>query len=287
MRRKKKEQDAPASGDRRLTPVDVQQVEFRLAFRGYSERDVDAFLDRITEDMSWYLEESERLRAGTGSQTVMPASAIPASAIPVPATPDGRVEADEVLARAREEAANIVRRAEVVAASIRAAAGPAGSGDSRAVVAPFLNNEREFLQSLGTLVQGHAEEIKQMVFALRSRSVSPAGTGASAGSIPEASGSERLAEPATADGGPDERPSSIHGGTVEVEGEEGTAASAPEIADRLGVSALTMPNTPEEEDDEPPLIIESAATEPAFSSEGAPAGERRERSLRELFWGEE
>ena len=27
---------------RRLTPIDIQQKEFRLAFRGYNERDVDA-----------------------------------------------------------------------------------------------------------------------------------------------------------------------------------------------------------------------------------------------------
>jgi hypothetical protein len=148
-------------------------------------------------------------------------------------------------------------------------------------VAPFLNTEREFLQSLGTLVQGHAEEIKQMVFALRSRSEAPAGTGAPAEPIPEASGSPRPAAPATADGA-DERPSPLH--SEAVGGHETTAASAPEIADRLGMSALTM--TREEEEEEPPLIIESASTEPAFS-EGTPAGERRERSLRELFWGEE
>ena len=139
MRRKKQEQDAPASGDRRLTPVDVQQVEFRLAFRGYSERDVDAFLDRVTEDLSSYLEENERLRSAGALPPMAPAS-------PGPST---QVEADDILRRAREEAASIVRRAEADAAAIRAAAGAAGSGDARAAVAPFLNREREFLQSLG------------------------------------------------------------------------------------------------------------------------------------------
>ena len=37
---------------------------------------------------------------------------------------------------------------------------------------------------------------------------------------------------------------------------------------------------------DPPVLIESA-TEPAYSTEGAPANEGRERSLRELFWGGE
>ena len=61
MRRKKGTDGAPATGAR-ITPEEVQQVEFRLAFRGYNERDVDAFLDRITEGLSSYLEELERLR---------------------------------------------------------------------------------------------------------------------------------------------------------------------------------------------------------------------------------
>ena len=59
MRRKKGTDEAPTTGDARITPEEVQQAEFRLAFRGYNERDVDAFLDRITEGLSSYLEEND------------------------------------------------------------------------------------------------------------------------------------------------------------------------------------------------------------------------------------
>jgi DivIVA domain-containing protein len=279
MRRKKQEQDAPASGDRRLTPVDVQQVEFRLAFRGYSERDVDAFLDRVTEDLSSYLEENERLRAG---------GALP-PAIPAPFGASGEAEADEIVARAREEAASIVRRAEAEADAIRAGAAIGGSGDTRAAVAPFLNREREFLQALGTLVQGHAEEIKGMVLALRARSEEPASAASGASATPSAAPSSQAppAAPASAETGRRDLPSALFG--TGGEGEEPTAASPSEIADRLGMSTVTMPDAPEDEErveEDAPVIIDSA-TEPAFSSEGAPAGERRERSLRELFWGED
>ena len=56
MRRKNKQEQQPStSGMSRITPVDIQQAEFRLAFRGYNERDVDTFLDRVTEDLSSYL----------------------------------------------------------------------------------------------------------------------------------------------------------------------------------------------------------------------------------------
>ena len=55
------------------------------------------------------------------------------------------------------------------------------------------------------------------------------------------------------------------------------AASVAEIRQRLG----------EDETAEPVDDVIVDATEPVYSSEGAPAGEGRERSLRELFWGDE
>jgi len=248
MRRKKGTEETPTTGDARITPEEVQQVEFRLAFRGYNERDVDAFLDRITEGLSSYLEENERLRSGTG---LAPAA---------PAASGG--DADAIVTRARAEAEEIVRRAHEQAAGIRAAAG-GGSGDARGAVAPFLNKEREFLQSLGTLVQTHAEEIKQMVMAIRERDA--------------AIRADR--DSATADG-PPPPPLAFE------------PASAAEIRERLQATEPPMEITLPDEDDTPepqvshPVVVESA-TEPVFSTEGSPASERRERSLRELFWGED
>jgi DivIVA domain-containing protein len=250
MRRKKGTDDAPATGAR-ITPEEVQQVEFRLAFRGYNERDVDAFLDRITEGLSSYLEELERARLlGQHPQAVAGSTG----------------DAGEMAARARAEADEIVRRAHEQAAGIRAAAGT-GSGDTRGVVAPFLNQEREFLQSLGGLVQTHAEEIKQMVLAIRER--------AEASPVPD--------ERATASSRPQksaaEAPEVIE------------PASAAEIRERLQASEPPIEIGPADEDDlsseaTPPIVVESG-TEPVFSRDGAPATERRERSLRELFWGED
>jgi len=237
MRRKKGEDRAVSvGGDARITPVDIQQVEFRLAFRGYNERDVDAFLDRITEDLASYLEENGQLRGGMGPATVGQVS-----------VGDGSAEADAIISRAREEAAAIVRRAEQEAAAIRGSTG--ARGDARAAVAPFLNAEREFLQSLGSLVQTHAEEIKQMVLSLRAREQS----------------AQAPVEP---------KPVPAVAG----------AASVAEIRERLGEPEGS--GTDEAGAVDSPVLIESA-TEPAYSTEGAPANEGRERSLRELFWGGE
>jgi DivIVA domain-containing protein len=228
MRRKKaEEQDATPAEGGRITPAEVQNVEFRLAFRGYNERDVDAFLDRVTEDLSVYLEENQRLRAsaaadGGGS-----------------ATEDARREAAGIVARAREEAAALVRRAEEEAAGLRFA-GAATTADLRTALGPFLAREREFLQSLGSLVQGHAEEIREMVSAVRARTE------------PGAEGPTQQAAAAPT----------------------GPAATAPAAP---GAGEPTPPDT---------VVVEDADAQPAYSSESAPSGEG-ERSLRELFWGED
>ena len=249
MRRKKGTDDAPATAAR-ITPEEVQQVEFRLAFRGYNERDVDAFLDRITEGLSSYLEELERLRlVGQPPQGVAGSTG----------------DTGEIVARARAEADEIVRRAHEQAAGLRTAAG-AGSGDTRGVVAPFLNQEREFLQSLGGLVQTHAEEIKQMVLAIRERS--------EASPVPD--------ERTTLSSAP--QPAAEAPVVVE-------PVSAAEIRERLQASEPPVEIGPADEADlsseaTPPIVVESG-TEPVFSRDGAPATERRERSLRELFWGED
>jgi DivIVA domain-containing protein len=267
MRRKKGTDDAPATGAR-ITPEEVQQVEFRLAFRGYNERDVDAFLDRITEGLSSYLEELERFRLVAGQ--------------PLQAGSTG--DAAAVVARARAEADEIVRRAHEQASGIRAGAGP---GDARGAVAPFLNQEREFLQGLGGLVQSHAEEIKQMVLAIRERAEASsvpdaarsAATPSSVADVPPPVETDATGERATASSASQVPPADLE------------PASAAEIRERLQASEPPVQIGPADEDDLPPkaaapIVVESG-TEPVFSTEGAPATERRERSLRELFWGED
>jgi DivIVA domain-containing protein len=216
MRRKKEHgEQAQSSGDGRLTPAEIQQVEFRLAFRGYNERDVDAFLDRITEELSSYLDEINRLRSGAGTG---------ASSSQVAAAPVG-------------------------------GSATAGAGtDARAAMAPFLNREREFLQSLGVLVQGHAEEIKAMVLSLRGKVEAEA----RGGSTPSASG--------------------IGGG--------GSAAPGQPAAKTELENAVPSPPPVTR----PEAVVLGDAVEPARAGESEAVSAERpsgERSLRDLFWGED
>src|SRR5512143_2126534 len=160
-------QEAPrAPSGRGITPLDIQQKEFRVSrFGGYRMRDVDEFLDELTSSLQATLAENERLRAQ-------------ASAGRVGGTPDlgyGSGQADEIMQRARDGAGRIVADAKERAASAAGGTATAVTTDQeRAAVNAFLAKEREFLQSLAALVQGHAESVKGMARAARSAVPAPA-----------------------------------------------------------------------------------------------------------------
>lgn len=246
---KKKNPDATppppvASSVPRITPEDIQAKEFRIArFRGYKERDVDEFLDQLTLTWGSVIEENRRLRGTAGAPAPIGSAASVGGSDPGDA---GR-GADAIVQTARAEADRIVREAQARVAAMGAKAG-APEGDRQAVSA-FLLREREFLQSLASLVQGHAEGVKGMareVFA--SRTDAPA-AGASDAAV---------ATPAA----------------------EGTSESEPS-APREDASGSE--GTPSEE----PIRVEEPAPAGVSGREAEGRSESGDRSLRDLFWGEE
>ncbi len=50
-----------------LTPLDIQNREFKKGFRGYNENEVDEFLDRIVADYEKLLRENEKLKERVGA----------------------------------------------------------------------------------------------------------------------------------------------------------------------------------------------------------------------------
>lgn len=124
----------------RITPQEVQQKEFRVARfgAGYRMREVDEFLDEVTDAMSALVAENERLLRGSTSGSVR--SNPPSDPPSVPS----------------------------------AAPAPPADDAGRAAVEAFLRRERGFLQDLGTLVQTHAEELRSMVRDVRRDVARPA-----------------------------------------------------------------------------------------------------------------
>ena len=232
MKKKKTEDDvAEFSGGpapKALGPAEIQAKEFGVSrFGGYKMRDVDEFLDEITGAMGALVEENQHLRTGGTSLVGSPDLA------------DVSRQADEIIQRARDEAARIT-------AAAQPAGGAAVASGDRAPVNAFLLQERAFLQQLGTLVQGHMESVKGM--AQSSKAAAPAVT----------------AKPAPAPLSPAE-----------------PASPPPAPAAKPAPS----PAEPAASPSEPNLVEEPApATARAERSVEEPEGDR---SLRELFWGED
>ena len=261
MRDSGQQQGPNASNERRdrLTPLDVQQKEFRVSFRGYNEREVDEFLDKVTEELQRYEAQLMRMRSERASLD--------------PATLDLDAESQRILRDARDRADAIVREAEARAAGIPAAT----AGDARAAVAPYLNREREFLQSLGSLVQDHAQTIRTMVEEARRRTE---------GRTPASE--EPSAAPAS------EEPSAATGAAAPE-----SVASEPASADVPDTGTDTASTDPAatsaSEAGEPSDVVLVADEDEAADDRVRATADRGEqqhepegaRSLRDLFWGDD
>ena len=142
-------------------------------------------------------------------------------------------------------------------------------------------------------MQTHAEEIKQMVMAIRERAEASAASEAPRSAAPISSAPEARSQAEPERTGERGTAASAAAMPAIVPPADLEPASAAEIRERLQASEppIEIGSAEEQEEDlapeaSPPIVVESG-TEPVFSTEGAPASERRERSLRELFWGED
>jgi len=240
---------ADVAAPARLTPADVQQKEFGVTRvgGGYRMRDVDAFLDELTNSMTSLVEENRRLKEQAGSGAMIGA----------PDLEEVSRQADEIIRRAREEAAQIVREAHTATAAAGAVAADAATSDAgRAAISSFLLLEREFLQSLAGLVQGHAESVKGMAREARATAQ------ASADAVTAEPEQAQMREPEPA-AEPEPQPD-----------------PEPELAE---LEAASDPATQAME----PVRIEEPEPAAVGRSDSDETAEEGDRSLRELFWGEE
>jgi cell division initiation protein len=309
-----REQASGPSRAGRLTPLDIQQIEFRRSFKGYDEREVDEFLDRLTEDFAAALDEAQRLRdraeGGLG-------------AVVAGGTPTGsKRTADEIVHRARDEAARIVREAQERATAIGAAAlGPGtsreaavrGAGD-RATIAPFIAKEREFLTSLASLVQGHAEAVRGM--ASSAQKAMPAAAAQEAGPRPGKTTTGTGTEPGRETGkqpgqrAPEPRKASSATPTPSPTSSPASPPAAPPATKPMP-AAMPTPSTeraPRKPESARPARPSEGSSDSVASGAPTPPGEGHvtipdpdpavakrgdhklaegDPSLRELFWGEE
>jgi cell division initiation protein len=117
-----------------INPQEIQDREFREAFRGYNEDDVDTFLDEIAVEYARIYQENQRMKvqlaalqqevARLGDAPKRPSGAIAVPA-PMPSREetDARIEAarkaaEAALEEAKRRATEVVQRAEMRAREI-------------------------------------------------------------------------------------------------------------------------------------------------------------------------
>ena len=124
-----------------LTPLDIHNKEFRRSFRGYSEEEVDEFLDLVVAEFERLLRENEDLKAKNADldgrlQHYKTVEETLQNAIVV-----AQQAAEELKASARKEAALIKEQAEAESRKIKERA--------EREVASALNRVSEARQMLG------------------------------------------------------------------------------------------------------------------------------------------
>jgi cell division initiation protein len=106
-----------------ITPQEIQDREFREAFRGYNQDDVDTFLDEVAVEFGRLYQENQRMKvqlAALQQEVARLADAkdrAPAAAVVAPGQDDTHVEAarkaaDVALDEAKRRASEVVQRAE-------------------------------------------------------------------------------------------------------------------------------------------------------------------------------
>lgn len=106
-----------------LTPHDVRSQEFQKAMRGYDRREVEAFKDRMAEEVERLIRErvqleerisnfQEQLRAFRERERAMNEALLAAQQLRVEAEEQAGRQAEDILRDAKAEALNIVAQAQ-------------------------------------------------------------------------------------------------------------------------------------------------------------------------------
>jgi DivIVA domain-containing protein len=276
----------------RLSAMEIQQKEFGVTRvgGGYRMRDVDEFLDDVTTSMTALVEENRRLREQAGNGAMIGA----------PDLEQVSRQADEIIRRARDEAAQIVREAHAAsAASATAASAGSISAADRAAISGFLGREREFLQSLAGLVQGHAEAVKGMAREARDAAMSASATAPASAPTPAMAPAAPMPAAAPAGEAPAPSPTEPDGASERPAPSPRPAAEPPGVPPPTGeptdaaAPSRVPADPPTRETAEPvrvtdePVRIDDPEPATLGRSETEETPEEGDRSLRELFWGEE
>lgn len=143
-----------------LTPLDIHNKDFNRTFRGYSEAEVDEFLDEVVRDFETILKDNAALRAQLEELRQKVEQYRQMEETLKNALVVAQETANEVKAAARKEAELIIREAQAEAERRRRAADEAVDR-ARARLAAIERQALEFRARVRSLLEGQVEVLKR------------------------------------------------------------------------------------------------------------------------------
>ncbi len=145
----------------KLTPLDIHHKEFHHALRGYSEEEVDTFLDEVAEEFERLFKEnidlSEKLEAASAKVRDYQSMETTLNNTMVSA----QRSAEQIVAQANGEASTILRDAEVKAKEIIHAA-LTDKQKAQSELVRIKQAEEDFRDRFRTLLEKHLAAIKEI-----------------------------------------------------------------------------------------------------------------------------
>ena len=145
----------------KLTPLDIHHKEFRHSIRGYSEEEVDQFLDEVADEFERLFKESidkaEKFETAEGQLREFQQQEQTIRNTMVAA----QRSAEEIVAKSREEATTVLRDAEVKAKEIIHNA-LTQKQQVQTELVRIKQAEEEFRASFRQLLEGHVNQLTEV-----------------------------------------------------------------------------------------------------------------------------
>lgn len=143
----------------KLTPMDIQQVAFKVRFRGYDKEEVDSFLDTVCAELEARIKEDTDLREKLASMEIQMGELKKKETALTNTLLSVQHATEEMKSAAQREAALIVKEAEVKAEEIAKEA----RGEKTQILRELADLQRQkvlFLERMKTLVKSFEKSME-------------------------------------------------------------------------------------------------------------------------------
>lgn len=282
-----------------LTPRDIQQKQFHDTFRGYSHEEVDLFLDQVAEAFDKVFRENQsfhhrltemesNLTQARGSEDMLKRMLVTAQETADKAVQEARERANAMVSTSQAKSEEILTGAERSAGEIAAQA----SDRAKKIVEDAVNKERE-LQVRIEALKHFESEYRARIKAFIESQLEAVAKGAELPALPgESIPSVRVTE--TPDPAPTPKLADDPKITAPLATPEVKAPVSEEQPQVVMPPSAPAGSTQEREprqnvrvDPQPDAVGAKVAAGNVIGESGASDVPDQDRSIRELFWGEE